>query len=62
MVGDEFEFSISIKELESAIEFAKRHGETSIQMKVVRASIGNVITVSCPDGSSTIDVTDYDRW
>jgi len=56
------EFPVSVTELELAISFAKRHGSESIMMEVEERSIGFVISVSCRNGTSKIEITNYDRW
>jgi len=54
---------LSVKELESAIAFAKRHNESQLMMEVDNSgSIGQKISISCHDGSSKVDITEYDRW
>ena len=56
------EFPVSVTELELAISFAKRHGSESIMMEVEERSIGFVISVSCRNGTSKIEITNYDQW
>jgi len=54
---------LSVKELESAIAFAKRHNESQLMMEVDNSGgIGQKISISCHDGSSKVDITEYDRW
>jgi len=56
-------FSISIQELEDAIAFAKRHNEPQLLMEVDdTGAIGQKISISCHNGSSKVDLTEYDRW
>lgn len=58
------EFTITVKELESALEFAKTNGEG--RFNAITLSIGKSTGIGCginvSNSNKSIDITDYKSW